>query len=55
MRTPLPLILALACCVLAAVLGATLLTVRIEQRAIEQKIMDIAGSDEPTTTPKKEK
>ena len=27
----------------------------IEQRAIEQKIMDIAGSDEPTTTPKKEK
>ncbi len=36
MRTPLPLILALACCVLAAVLGATLLTVRIEQRAIDQ-------------------
>ena len=27
----------------------------IEQRAIEQKIMEIAGPDEPTTTPKKEK
>ena len=27
----------------------------IEQRAIEQKIMDIAGSDEPATTLKKEK
>ena len=36
MRTPLSLILALAGCVLAAVLGATLLTVRIEQQAIDQ-------------------
>lgn len=36
MRTPLSLILALACCVLAAVFGATLLTVRIEQQAIDQ-------------------
>ena len=26
----------------------------IEQRAIERKIMEIAGSDEPTTTTKKE-
>ncbi|MGB3277465.1 MAG: hypothetical protein WBA82_14865 [Castellaniella sp.] len=36
MKTPLLLILALACCALAAVFGATLLTVRIEQQAIDQ-------------------
>ncbi len=36
MRTPLILILALVCCALTAVFGATLLTVRIEQQAIDQ-------------------
>ncbi|MHA3904771.1 hypothetical protein ACTPOE_14730 [Castellaniella sp. WN] len=36
MRTPLSLILVLACWVLAAVFGITLLTVDIEQRAIDQ-------------------
>lgn len=36
MKTPLLLILTLACCALVAVFGATLLTVRIEQQAIDQ-------------------
>jgi len=36
MRTPLILILALVCCALTAVFGATWLTVRIEQQAIDQ-------------------
>ncbi|CDM23275.1 hypothetical protein BN940_04006 [Castellaniella defragrans 65Phen] len=38
MRTPLLLILALASCALAAVFGATVLTVRIEQQAIDQTL-----------------
>ena len=36
MKTPRALMLALICCVLVAVFGATLLTVRIEQQAIDQ-------------------
>ena len=36
MKTPLILILALVCCALTAVFGATWLTVRIEQQAIDQ-------------------